>query len=123
MNQTKTIGFFDRFKNSRKNLYERVKEIIINIDCKPRILFDDIDLLIKDILHNFDTIERQIIVKSIVSEIYSSSEIIVDIFPTDYDNNLKEKENIDSLGWLEILFSSKNQNKKFELYQNHQGVK
>jgi len=105
---------FSKFKEENCHLYEKIKHILVNLKFGNLVYFDEVDIFIKDILPQYSLLERQILLKNLISENYSQFENSFEIF----SKSLKKRN--DSLflnkTTLDVLNSIKNSNGHFDLY-------
>ena len=109
-------SIFSKFKEENCHIYEKVKNILAEILAKfcNIIYFDDVDIYIKDILPQYSLLERQILLRNLISENYSKFENSFEIF----SKSRGEKTttlflNKTTLNVLELI---KNSEGYFELY-------
>ena len=108
---------FSKFKEEDCHIYEKVNNILANILAKfcNIIYFDDVDIYIKEILPQYSLLERQILLRNLISENYSQFENSFEIF----SNLLGEKNDTLFLNktTLDVLELIKNSEGYFELYE------
>ncbi len=121
MNKLKKISYFQRFKEQNKEIYNKLKNILLHMKFNSIIYFNYIDLHVKEILTDYSTIERQILLKSIISETIPNKVIFFDIFPNQLQINLNNKINdnkeVETPNWLKILYHTEIKDKKIDFYQ------
>ena len=107
--------FFSKFKQENLVLYNKIKRILANLKFGNTIYFDDIDVFIKEILTHYSLLERQILLRDIISESYSQFENYFEIF----SKFLEEKDDSIFLNktTLEVLDLIKTSEGCFELYE------
>ena len=72
--------FFSKFKEENCHSYEKIKKILANLKFGNKIYFDDVDVFIKEILTQYSLLERQILLRNLISEKYSQFESSFEIF-------------------------------------------
>jgi len=110
--------FFSKFKEENCHIYEKIKNILANLRFGNKIYFDDVDVFIKEILTQYSLLERQILLRNLISENYSQFENSFEIF----SKFLGERN--DSLflnkTTLDVLDLIKNSDGCFELYEKNE---
>jgi len=110
--------FFSKFKEENCHSYEKIKKKLANLKAGNKIYFDDVDAFIKEILTQYSLLERQILLRNLISESYSQFENSFEIF-----SKFLEKKD-DSLflnkTTLEVLDLIKNSEGYFELYKKNE---
>ena len=110
--------FFSKFKEENCHSYEKIKNFLDNLKTGNKIYFDDVDVFIKEILTQYSLLERQILLRNLISESYSQFENSFEIF----SKFLGKKD--DSLflnkTTLEVLDLIKNSEGYFELYKKNE---
>jgi len=72
--------FFLKFKEENGFNYRKIVNILNNLKFDHIIYFDEINFLAEEFLHQYSLLERQIIIKNLISENYSQLEITFEIF-------------------------------------------
>ncbi len=110
--------FFSKFKEENCHIYEKIKNILANLKFGNVIYFDDVDVFIKEILTQYSLLERQILLRNLISENYSQFENSLEIF----SKFLAEKN--DSLflnkTTLDVLDLIRNSEGYFELFEQNE---
>ena len=106
---------FSKFKEENYRIYEKINNILANLKFSNIIYFDDVDIYIKEILPQYSLLERQILLRNLISENYSQFENSFEIF----SNLLGEKNDTLFLNktTLDVLNLIKNSKGYFELYE------
>ena len=110
--------FFSKFKEENCHTYEKIKNILANLKFGNKIYFDDVDIFIKEILTQYSLLERQILLRNLISENYSRFENSYEIFskfPEEKDSSLFLDKTT-----LEVLDLIKNTEGYFELYEQNE---
>ncbi len=95
MRNAQHLVFFLKFKEKNSQLYRNISDILFNLEYDSIIYFDQIDLLVKNILNQYNLIERQILIKNLIFEIDPALIKYYEIFPPNsiLNLNLKKTEN------------------------------
>lgn len=118
MRNTQHLEFFLKFKEKNSLLYSNIRDILYNFKYDSIIYFDQIDLLAKNILNQYNLVERQILIKHLISEMNPALLKYYEIFPPNniqnlnlnkkeynknenYDNFYSEKTTLDVLNQIE----------------------
>ena len=106
---------FSKFKEENCHIYEKIKNILANLKFGNVIYFDDVDIYIKEILPQYSLLERQILLRNLISENYSQFENSFEIF----SKLLGEKNDTLFLNktTLDVLELIKNSEGYFKLYE------
>jgi len=110
--------FFSKFKEENLVLYDKIISVLANLKFGSTIYFDDIDIFIKEILTQYTLLERQILLRDIISESYSQFENSFEIFskfPEEKDDSVFLNKTT-----LEVLDLIKNSEGYFELYKKNE---
>ena len=94
MRKTQNLKFFLKFKEKNNLLYRKIRDILYNFKYDSIIFFDQIDILVKNILNQYNLIERQILIRNLIFEIDPALVKCYEIFPHNsiLDLNLKRTE-------------------------------
>ena len=93
LKNAQNLDFFFKFKEKYSLLYRKIKELLYNFKFDSTIYFDRIDILAKNILNQYNLIERQILIRSLIFEIDPELIKYFEIFPHNSILNLKSKRN------------------------------
>ena len=93
LKNAQNLDFFLKFKEKYSLLYRKIKELLYNFKFDSTIYFDRIDILAKNILNQYNLIERQILIRSLIFEIDPELVKYFEIFPHNSILNLKLKRN------------------------------
>lgn len=107
--------FFSKFKEENLVLYDKIISVLANLKFENTIYFDDVDIFIKEILTQYTLLERQILLRDIISENYSLFENSFEIFskfPEEKDDSVFLNKTT-----LEVLDLIKTSEGCFELYE------
>jgi hypothetical protein len=110
--------FFSKFKEENCLLYEKIKSILTNLNLGDIIYFDEVDVFIREILTQYSLLERQLLLRYLISENFSQFENSFEIFskfPEEKDVSLFLNKTT-----LEVLNLIKNSNGSFELYEKNE---
>ena len=92
MRNAQHLEFFLKFKEKNSLLYRNIRDILNNFKFDSIIYFDQIDLLAKNILNQYNLIERQILIKHLISERDPALLKYYEIFPHNSILNLNLKK-------------------------------
>ncbi len=94
MKTAENFDSFLKFKEDNNLLYQKIRDILYNFKDNSIIYFDQIDVLVKNILNHYNLIERQILVRNLLFEIDPGLVKYYEIFPQNniLDLNLKRKK-------------------------------
>jgi len=94
LKNVQNLEFFLKFKEKYSLLYRKIKELLNNFKFDSIIYFDRIDNHVKNILNQYNLIERQILIRSLIFEIDPELVKYFEIFPHNsiLDLNLKRTE-------------------------------
>lgn len=118
MSNAQNLEFFLKFKEKNSLLYRKIRDILYNFKYDSIIYFDQIDILVKSILNQYNLIERQILIRNLIFEMDPALVKHYEIFPhnnilnlnlnrTEYNKNQKyyyiypEKTTLDVLNQIE----------------------
>jgi len=93
LKNAQNLEFFLKFKEKYSLLYRKIKELLYNFKFDSIIYFDRIDILAKNILNQYNLIERQILIRCLIFEIDPELIKYFEIFPHNNILNLKSKRN------------------------------
>ena len=110
--------FFSKFKEENCHIYEKIKNILANLKFGNRIYFDDVDIFIKVFLTQYSLLERQILLKNLISESYSQFENSFEIF-SKFRGEKKDSLFLNKTT-LDVLDLIKNSDGYFELYKKNE---
>jgi len=91
LKNAQNLEFFLKFKEKYSLLYRKIKELLYNFKFDSIIYFDRIDILAKNILNQYNLIERLILIRSLIFEIDPELIKYFEIFPHNSILNLKSK--------------------------------
>jgi len=118
MRNAQNLKLFLKFKEKNSLLYSKIRNILYNFKYDKIIYFDQIDILVNNILNQYNLIERQILIKNLIFEIDPTLIKYYEIFPPksiltlkgkkydksqNYDYFYPEKSTIDVLNQIEKL--------------------
>ena len=93
LKNAQNLEFFLKFKEKYSLLYRKIKKLLYNFKFDSIIYFDRIDILVRNILNQYNLIERQILIRSIIFEIDPELVKYFEIFPHNSILNLNSKRN------------------------------
>lgn len=91
LKNAQNLDFFFNFKEKYSLLYRKIKELLYNFKFDSIIYFDRIDILAKNILNQYNLIERLILIIGLIFEIDPELIKYFEIFPHKSILNLKSK--------------------------------
>ena len=91
LKNAQNLEFFLKFKEKYSLLYRKIKELLYNFKFDSIIYFDRIDILAKNILNQYNLIERLILIRGLIFEIDPELIKHFEIFPHKSILNLKSK--------------------------------
>lgn len=91
LKNAQNLEFFLKFKEKYSLLYRKIKELLYNFKFDSIIYFDRIDILAKNILNQYNLIERLILIIGLIFEIDPELIKYFEIFPHKSILNLKSK--------------------------------
>ena len=109
---------FLKFKEENCLLYKKIKSILANFNLGDIIYFDEVDVFIRENLTQYSLLERQLLLKFLISEDFSQFENSFEIFskvPEEKDDSLSLNKTT-----LEVLDLIKNSVGYIELYENNE---
>lgn len=110
--------FFSKFKEENYHIYEKIKTILANLEFGKIIYFDDVDVFIKEILNKYSLLERQVLLRNLISENYSQFEISFEIFSKFLGE--KDESSFHNKTTSDVLDLIKNSEGYFELYEKYE---
>lgn len=93
LKNAQNLEFFLKFKEKYSLLYRKIKKLLYNFKFDSIIYFDRIDILVRNILNQYNLIERQILIRSLIFEIDPELVKYFEIFPHNSILNLNSKRN------------------------------
>jgi len=91
MRNAQNLEFFLKFKEKNNLLCRKIREILYNFKYDSIIYFDRIDKHVKNILNQYNLIERQILIRHLIFEIDPALVKYYEIFPHNNILNLNLK--------------------------------
>lgn len=91
MRNAQNLKFFLKFKEKNSLLYRKIRDILYNLKYDSIIYFDQIDSFVKNILNQYNLIERQILIKNLIFEMDPALVKYYEIFPPNNILNLNLK--------------------------------
>lgn len=92
MRNAQNLKFYLKFKEKNSLLYRKIRDILYNLKYDSIIYFDQIESLIKNLLNQYNLIERQIIVRNLIFEMDPALVKYYEIFPPNKILNLNLKK-------------------------------
>lgn len=132
MRNAQHLDFFFKFKEKNSLLYSTIRDILYNFKYESIIYFDQIDLLAKNILNQYNLIERLILIKHLISEMNPELVKQYEIFPnnislklslvkTDNNKNQKYDSFYSEQTTMDVLNQIENSEGDFKLYKKNRG--
>ena len=125
MRNAQNLKFYLKFKEKNSLLYRKIRDILYNLKYDSIIYFDQIDSLIKNLLNQYNLIERQILIRNLIFEMDPALVKYYEIFPPSNILNLNSKygknQNYDNFcpekTTLEVLIQIEKSHRNFKFFK------